>query len=76
MVPACQSMHFHTVVNACRDMGESSVMKMENCLTPASPSDVNMVNAGFQALGNRIANAAADTLGTAAIKVDNQSDCH
>ncbi|KAH0616282.1 hypothetical protein JD844_027288 [Phrynosoma platyrhinos] len=68
MVPACQSMHFHTVVNACRDMGESSVMKMKNCLTPASPSDVNMVNAGFQALGNRIANAAADTLGTAAIK--------
>lgn len=54
-------------------MGESSVMKTENCLTPASPSDVNMVNAGFQALGNRIASAAADTLGTAAIKVNNQS---
>lgn len=69
MVPACQSMHFHTVVNACRDMGESSVMKTKCCLTPANPSGVNMANAGFQDLGNHIANAAADTRGTAVIKV-------
>lgn len=62
-------MRFHTVVNACRDMGESSVMKMKSCLTPASPSGVNMANAGFQDLGNHIANAAADTQGTAVIKV-------
>lgn len=62
-------MRFHTVVNACRDMGESSVMKRKCCLTPANPSGVNMANAGFQDLGNHIANAAADTRGTAVIKV-------
>lgn len=76
MVPACQSMHFHTVVNACRDMGESSVMKRKSCLTPASPSGVNMENAGFPALGNHIANAAADTLGIAVIKVNNSACYH
>ncbi|KAJ7412912.1 hypothetical protein WISP_94071 [Willisornis vidua] len=68
MVPACRSMHFHTVVNACRDMGESSVMKRKCCLTPANPSGVNMANVGFQDLGNHIANAAADTRGTAVTK--------
>lgn len=62
-------MHFHTVVNACRDMGESSVMKRKCCLTPANPSSVNMANVGFQDLGNHIANAAADTRGTVVIKV-------
>lgn len=62
-------MHFHTVVNACRDMGESSVMKRKCCLTPASPSGVNMANAGFQDLGKHIANAAVDTRGTAVTKV-------
>ncbi|KAF4790617.1 hypothetical protein TURU_138741 [Turdus rufiventris] len=68
MVPACRSMHFHTVVNACRDMGESSVMKRKCCLAPANPSGVNMANVGFQDLGNHIANAAADTRGTVVIK--------
>lgn len=73
MVPACQSMPFHTVVNACRDTEASSVMKTERCLAPASPSDANMVNAGFQALGNHIASATADIPGTAAIKVSLRS---
>lgn len=45
-------------------MGESSVMKRKCCLTPANPSGVNMANAGFQDLGNHIANAAADTRGS------------
>lgn len=64
-------MHFHTVVNACRDMGECSVMKRKCCLAPANPSGVNMANVGFQDLGNHIANAAADTRGTVVIKVKN-----
>lgn len=53
-------------------------MKRKCCLTPANPSGVNMANAGFQDLGNHIANAAADTRGTAVIKVKNkiQKSCY